>query len=227
MKSKRLYGLDILRIMAMLSITAIHYVAYSGIMQESGLIVGNKVFLSSVSALFVGAVNLFVLITGYFSCEKNLNIKRLIDLELQVVFVGIITLLIGVFALQQPFRLTALIKTLFPTSSMHYWFFTMYIVLMSISPLINAGINRLTEKQYKYICIAGIFILCIFFVSNPFINAQYYVADARGIVCRCRNKKIRTEFFQREKPFGNSCMLHSFIFPELFRYFKCCKRAAA
>lgn len=179
---KRQYGLDILRIFAMLLITTIHYIAYSGILKNSEITIYNRVLLSCVSALSVSAVNLFVLITGYFSYEKKANFKRLFFLWFQVVVVGIVLLMIGAFLLKQPIGMVAIIKTLFPLSTMHYWFFTMYMSLMFLSPLINHLISHLTERMHFDFCIGGFILLSVFFVSNPFIDAKYYIADARGIV---------------------------------------------
>ena len=182
MKKNRQYGLDILRVMAMLLITAIHYIAYSGIVDVSELTGYNRIFLSCVSALFVAAVNLFILITGYFSCEKKINVKRLFTLWISTVLAGIILLAVGVLILKQPFGMVTLIKTILPFSTMHYWFFTMYVLLMIASPLLNILIDHLTQHQHKVVCVIGFFLISVFLVSNPFINAQYYIADARGIV---------------------------------------------
>lgn len=178
----RQYGLDILRIMAMLLITAIHYVAYSGVTAAPNLTDYNRVFISCIGGLFVAAVNLFVLITGYFSCEKNINFKRIFVLWVQVVALGVVLDVIGSLLLEQPLGITTLLKTVFPISTMHYWFFTMYVLLMLVSPIINILISCLTERQHATVCIGGFLLISILFVSNPFINSQLYVADARGIV---------------------------------------------
>ena len=182
MKNKRLYGLDILRIFSMVLITVIHYIAYSGIMYQSSLAIYNKVILSVFSGISVVAVNVFVLITGYFSCAKKLNIKRIATLWVHVFVIGIIVTIIAALLLNQQMSITIILKTVFPLSTMHYWFFTMYFVLMLVSPLINYSISNLNEKQHKTICITGFFIICVFFVSNPFINNLYYTASPRGIV---------------------------------------------
>jgi len=179
---KRQYGLDLLRILAMLLITAIHYIAYSGITDLPELTGYNRIFLSCVGGIFVAAVNLFVLITGYFSYEKKMNVKRLVTLWFHVVLVGILLTVIGALILKQPFGITMIMKTVLPFSTMHYWFFTMYVLLMLVSPLLNLLIAHLTERQHKTVCVGGFLLICVFFVSNPFVNAQYYVADARGII---------------------------------------------
>ena len=148
--NKRQYGLDFLRIIAMLLITAFHYVAYSQVLYNPDLTGFNQVLFSCVSALFGCAVNLFVLITGYFSCEKKINFKRMLMLWVHVVLVGIVLLAIATIFLEQPFKITTLIKTLFPVSTMHYWFFTMYVLLVFASPIINLLLSHLAERQHKY-----------------------------------------------------------------------------
>ena len=181
MDNKRLYGLDILRILSMVLITAIHYLAYSGIRENPELIIPNELLLSFVSALSVVAVNIFILITGYFSCEKKLNIKRIITLWVSVIAASII--LFVIFAIWQGgVNMVTVLKSFLPFSTMHYWFFTMYVVLMLISPFINILLNSLTEVQHKIALILGFTVISVLFVSNPFINSSQYMADYRGIV---------------------------------------------
>ncbi len=182
MKKTRQYGLDILRIMSMVLITVIHYVAYSGIMSQPDITVYNRAILSVFSGLSVVAVNIFILITGYFSYQKLPNIKRVVALWVQVIVVGIIATLIAAIALKKQIGITTLLKTIFPFSTMHYWFFTMYIILMLASPILNLVISKLDEVQQKMVCIIGFFVLCVFLTSNPFIDDIYYIASSRGIV---------------------------------------------
>lgn len=182
MQKERQLGLDILRIISMLLITVIHYIAYSGVEQNSNITTYNKIILAALGGLATVAVNIFVLITGYFQCEKKLNFKRIFFLWVQVLLTGYIAFLLAMLFFKQPFSLTSLIKTLLPLMTMHYWFFTMYVILMLISPFINVFLNTITTRQHKLLCLCGFLLITVMFVSNPFINSQYYLADARGVV---------------------------------------------
>ena len=72
----------------MLSIIAHHYVVNSTITQmyDYSNITGNMIFLQLWGIWGKTAINVFVLISGYFMCKSNLTIKRLLKLYLDIKF---------------------------------------------------------------------------------------------------------------------------------------------
>lgn len=97
-----------------------------------------------IAAIFVPCVNIFVLISGYFGIR--LNIKSILRLESQSLFYGwtkvIIFLILGV-----PFAKGAIL----PTIGGDWWFLKCYALLMLASPVLNAGIKQLKDRQLLYI----------------------------------------------------------------------------
>lgn len=181
MTKNRLYGLDLLRIISMILITVIHYIGYSRILSNPSLHSFNGIILNMLSALTTIAVNIFVLTTGYFSCEKKVNFKRIFFLWAQVVVISIALTVIGFLCLNKSFSIVPIVKTFFPILTGHFWFFAMYVVLNILSPFINVLVANLSKKWHFALCVLGFLIISVFFVSNPLISHYTYIANPRGI----------------------------------------------
>ncbi len=76
---KRKSNLELLRIVAMITIVAHHYVVNSGITNEFDYssITLNMVFLQLWGMWGKTAINVFVMITGYFMCSRQLTVRRI------------------------------------------------------------------------------------------------------------------------------------------------------
>ena len=103
--TKRESGLELMRIMLMLFIIAHHYVVNSGVTLHIDLSnpTPNSVFLVIWGMWGKTAINAFVLITGYFMCEKVLTWRKVLKLWLQLKFykIGIALILaaLGMYTL--------------------------------------------------------------------------------------------------------------------------------
>lgn len=178
----RLYGLDILRILSMILITIIHFIAYSLIMFDENITTTNHIIMSLFYSVTVVAVNVFVLITGYFQCDRKVNYKRLFTLWFDVIIVSLLLFVIMVIVKGGQFNIMQLVKTIFPVLTGHWWFLSAYIVLCIACPLLNALINVLNQKTHLAVCVGGFLIFCVFYVSNPFITSTTYIASSRGVL---------------------------------------------
>ena len=99
-----------------------------------------------IDVIFHTAVIIFVLISGYFGI--NLRIKVLINLILQVTFYSLLLTLIGVYVFSLGSSIDV-IKSLLPISGNYYWFITVYIELLLLSPFVNKLLVNLSNRQYK------------------------------------------------------------------------------
>lgn len=81
-------NLEILRIIAMLTIISHHYVVNSGVTEyfDFSHITVNMIFLQLWGMWGKTAINVFVLITGYFMCTKQLTVKRFMKMYLEAKF---------------------------------------------------------------------------------------------------------------------------------------------
>jgi hypothetical protein len=125
-----------------------------------------------VEAFCIVAVNVYVLISGYFGAGMDSAIsygnilKRPLKIWKQVIFysviIGIIAMLIGI----QQFDIYQIFNYIFPIVTEHYWFATSYILLCLFMPFLNIGFKALDKKQSSYII--GV-MLILFSVAKTFI----------------------------------------------------------
>ena len=166
-------GVEILRIFSMFFIVAQHLLNHGGFLKNAG---EHEIFILLVNVLFAPSVNIFVLITGYFSANsKKIQFGKIATLWLQVLFFSVLML-----SVSEAFGVSVNAKTVFqgfmPVINKTYWFFSAYIVLMLLIPYLSAMINAITQKQHALL-IVGIFILA--FLSSRF-GIQSVIALEKG-----------------------------------------------
>lgn len=135
-------SIELLRIIAALFVITLHY-----IQSNSDFLIGSSganyylgTFLMSIS---ICAVNIFVLITGYFSCfSKKAGLMKLLALFVQMKVIDIVfsnTLSL----VNSSFSVKSLVLSLLPCN----WFFIVYIALIILSPFINRLFSHLSNCQ--------------------------------------------------------------------------------
>lgn len=128
------------------------------------------------SFCFVG-VNIFVLISGYFLSRKDTELskknlfnqyKRLVPLWIQVEMysIGIYLVLCTIPQSGVEFGYRQLIKQALPLMTNQYWFFTIYVLLILVSPFINHLTCRLERQAYRNMLI----VLIVVFSLVPSLN---------------------------------------------------------
>ena len=165
---------ELLRIISMLLIVAHHFVVH-GKFDLTSTFNKNIFFLQSLSMFGKLGVNLFVLISGYFSCMQpsppHIKFSKLIKLEIEVIFYSI---LIGIifynFFPSSDFGFKELLKTFTPLRSNCYWFYRSYFVLYLINSFLNSFIKVIDKTELKKI-ILTIFILWVLLPFFPNIPA--------------------------------------------------------
>ena len=182
-KKERQLNYELLRIMAMIMIVCLHYLSKGGLLGDPAradmTATGYTAWL--VEALCLVAVNVYVLISGYFGVNTAGSqmdndqrsflevLKRPLRVWRQVFFysmgIGLIALVIGA----QQFDLYQFFSYCFPIVTEHYWFATSYVVLCLLMPFLNAGVMHLKQRETGYL-IAG--LLVIFSVSKTVIPMQ-------------------------------------------------------
>jgi hypothetical protein len=157
-KPRRQLNYELLRIIAMLMIVCLHYLSKGGILgsPSSNDLTATGYTAWLIEAFCLVAVNVYVLISGYFGAEAYRKetdnvLKRPFKIWKQVLFysvvIGIIALITGI----QQFDLYQIIGYIFPIVTEHYWFATSYIFLCLIMPFLNRGVETLASKQLGYI----------------------------------------------------------------------------
>lgn len=144
------WGLDLLRIVAMLMIVGNHFMVH-GIQFQN--ISGSSLNLAIAFLYYSFSrvdVNCFVLISGYFLIRKNsFSWKKVSRLWIQVLFYSVLFcfLLWGTEA----HSIKEMIKAFLPIKTNRYWFITCYVGLYLLHPFLNCIATNVTKKQYLYL----------------------------------------------------------------------------
>ncbi|MCR5031669.1 MAG: hypothetical protein K6A92_02280, partial [Lachnospiraceae bacterium] len=148
-KKGRESSFELLRIIAMLMIIAHHYYNKGGLATLVGDDLGNK-----VAVLFLGqggkaAVILMILITGYFCVRKDCKPYHLLRTECAMQLYGLVFFFIACGIGEETFKISGLVKNLFPFMFARYWFMTAYILLFLMLPYMNKGLLMLDRKEHR------------------------------------------------------------------------------
>lgn len=167
-------SLDILRVITAIGVVILHFSTAS----NGGLLYAeshsmNYYYLLATCAVCSPAVNIFILLSGYFSVGKT-EIKKskvayilLMTIVVRLLFY-IFSLLIG----REIFEITKFIRVLLPIN----YYVVLYLTLYIISPYINIVINKLSQKEYLrlLVTIISLFSFWTFFVDclKQFIGGE-------------------------------------------------------
>ncbi|MCO6543252.1 MAG: acyltransferase [Lactobacillus sp.] len=125
----------------------------------------------SIETMWIGAklgVNIFFLITGYFLISKNsFRITATIKIWLTTIFYSWILTIFSIIFLPNILNVEQIIQFIFPVFFGTYWFITVYIVLMLLSPFINKFLKNLSQSEFLWILIVGFIYL---FVCSTFFK---------------------------------------------------------
>lgn len=133
-----------------------------------------------INSFCICAVNLFVLITGWFGIKNILKgvIRLIIDCA---VFGAISYFTLCIFS-EHFFSIKECIKSLFFTPN---WFVSVYMMLILISPLIEYAVKALDVDKLKYIVIA-LLVVDVFFGFCFKYNNGYDLTHFVSMYCLAR-----------------------------------------
>ena len=171
--SKRNYGIDFLRIFLMFLIIIGHLYAHSKIRDNLEVFTFKWMFVWASQALTVCAVNCFILITGYFSWNRELSIIRIIPLWKKAVLYSLMLFLINLIYKFVPITNALVADSLLPVLRKQYWFITYYFVLCFMIPFLNVAIQKIQKLKVMIFSIICLFyIFPIFSVAIPEIDIE-------------------------------------------------------
>lgn len=144
-------NLEMLRIISMIMIIALHYLNNGEILNTLTLTDKNYHLCWILESVSYCSVNCFVLISGYFLSNQNsIKYKKIIEILAEVLFYSIVMYLgfciIGV----ETFNIKSLIVGyLFPITHGQWWYATVYVVLIVCIPYLNIIANNLNQRSYQ------------------------------------------------------------------------------
>lgn len=143
-KTVRQSNFELLRIIAMLMVMVCHALGY---VQEKDLVGITGISKLAVSQFCLICVNVFVMISGWFGIKASW--KGAASLLFQVVFLTALCFL-AFWAMGLPVSFK---KDLLPYLAFGYgyWFVISYLILYGLAPVLNAFIEMVSEKEYRFV----------------------------------------------------------------------------
>lgn len=157
----RMANMELLRILAMMMVILLHYLGKGGLLADlTQPLDANGYTAWFLEAFAIVAVNVYMLISGYFLVESRFKVSRLLGLILQAVFYSILVpavlLLTGILKTDE-IGMYQILYYVFPAQMEHYWFLTAYVVMYLFSPLLKAAVHHINQKQHLLV-IGGLLV---------------------------------------------------------------------
>lgn len=175
-KKVRESNIELLRIVSMVMIILFHMTQYLNIYRTGTI--QNQVLGTILTSMGMIGVNIFVLITGYFYIDKNIGVKKILKLWLQVLFYSIIMMLTCKILNLRDISNYSMIKTFIPISYANYWFISAYFILYILIPIINEIAKKINKKTYEKLLIIVTFFFSIVYT---YLYKSYYTVNIQGL----------------------------------------------
>jgi len=163
MRTKRQINYELLRVLAMLMIVALHYLGKGGALgdpKEELRATGYAAWL--IESFCLVSVNVYVLISGYFGVEASgFHIRKPLRIYGQVWFYSVSIGLLAFAVGHSQFDIYQCMTYVFPCVTEHYWFATAYLVLCLMMPFLNAGAKGLDRRSFEWILGGLLLFFCI------------------------------------------------------------------
>lgn len=150
MRVERNINIEILRIVLMIMILILHFFYHGNILNEMSREINLlNISIISIEVLCIVAVNVFILISGYFLCKSKFDINKIIKLYGEIFVYSIIIGIILLLTNNVELNIKNLLYIFFPFITQRYWFFNAYILLILLFPFLNILINNISKEKFK------------------------------------------------------------------------------
>lgn len=180
----RLANLELLRCVAMMMVVVLHYLGKGELLADLSVENMGSVGIAAwvLECFCIVAVNLYMLISGYFLCESSFKLSRLLRLLVQIwtysAGIGLLSVALGLVPAEE-FTTYYLLQLIFPVSMGHYWFMTAYVFLYLLLPLVSMAVKRMTKGQLQI----TLGLLLIAFCLMKSVLPVRLEMDAKGYDC--------------------------------------------
>lgn len=183
-KPARMANMELLRIVSMMLVVVLHFLGKGGglvnLTEES--MPGSGYLAWILEAFAIVAVNVYMLLSGFFLVESSFKVTRLLQLFLQIWFysigIGLVAAAAGLLP-EGGFGIHYFLMLFFPVSMGHYWFMTAYVFMYLFIPMLSAGIKKLTKRQLQVVLVL---LILIFSVVKSVVPGRLE-ADMQGYDC--------------------------------------------
>lgn len=172
-ENKRQLNFEILRIIAMCMIITMHYLTKGLDVPKlsEDLSLANMLWWL-IYAFAVGAVNIYVLISGYFLADSKWHLDKVFGLYLTVwVYSALVPLTLGALGVidLSSLSLGEWQQILLPIEYEHYWFATAYVMMYILTPVLAIAVRSLSKEILRCVIAGLVIIFSILKSVNPYL----------------------------------------------------------
>lgn len=139
-------NIELLRIIMMLGVVIMHYnnpLSGKALLYASGF---NRIIILLLESVFIGAVNIFILIMGYHMYKNNKRpLNKPMSLLVQCIVFTLAINILRIVTGEIDLSLMRILRCFIPAN----YFVILYIALYFVSPYINAIVSSLNLRQAK------------------------------------------------------------------------------
>jgi len=153
---------ELLRIIAMLMIVMHHFMRhlFPDRLETIGIPYNfhhsvNSIFAQDIYTFGMIGVCIFVLITGYFSINVQVTVKKMIALFGQMSFYGIIYFILSLLFIKDYHQTLASVPATLNLIFGSYWFVNTFLALLAVIPFLNLLIKKISKQHQEQLMIAG------------------------------------------------------------------------
>ena len=159
---KRDANLDLIRCVAVLFVLILHFILYSGWYLTPNVDFSHW-FMNMLRALFLNCVPLFMLLTGYLCCRRELSARYylgLVRIYVLYLFSCLASLLVRHFALGEILSLrSVLYGVLNHRANSYSWYVAMYTGLFLLIPFLNLAWAGLKTRRKRLVLLGTMLYL--------------------------------------------------------------------
>lgn len=152
-------NIELVRILCMYFIISSHFFIKGNILPDVTKQMGTNDYLLWFMEIFCYiSVNLFVLISGFFSSKKSARIDKIWNMWIQILFYSLVIGFGAMICGIQPVDKYAVLELIFPISTEQYWFMTAFFLVSLLAPILQHGVETMEQKTFIQL-LSGLIIL--------------------------------------------------------------------
>lgn len=176
-KKKRDSGVEVLRILAIMMVIGLHAFNFGNYYEQAELVGGFvRIFSIGIRVLFIPAVDIFVLISGYFMVKMRFNIKktykRVFKIYVVMLFYSVALSLLSLLLGPEFHTINGnkdsldiiIARMLLPVTSQIWWFLSHYVVMCLLAPFVNIILQNIKKNDYHILLVVTSFLMSIWFM---------------------------------------------------------------
>ena len=184
----RMANMEMLRLLSMLMVVMLHYLGKGKLLPGiTESLTVNGYLAWGLESLAIVAVNVYMLISGFFLTQSRFKTGRLLELICQILFYSLLIPVVlaatGVLSMQD-LTIYKLLHYLFPVQMKHYWFVSAYVLLYLLSPVLRTAVLHMKKAQLQ---LTILFLLLVMSLSKSVLPVALELDekgyDALWFVC--------------------------------------------